>query len=252
MAKGKLNQIIAVVQGKKSRASKLLTDSHRGWNKDAISGIEKNYRPKADDGDPLPAESKRIHLNVPERIRDTMDQVASFFDVVMTQEAGNTQAKATIEVDGKPFLTDMPVTTLLFLEKQLVDLHTFVSTLPTLPPDREWRRDDNRDCYVTDPIESIRTSKQQKPIVLYDATPEHPAQTQIISEDVTVGTWTTTYLSSAIPARQKAEMLRRVEDMQDAVKRAREQANSIEVEQLTHGRRILNHIFGDLLKSNEG
>ncbi len=251
MSKGKLNQVIAVVQGKKTRAQKLLTESHRGWNKEAIAGISKVYQPKAEDGDQLPPESKKIHLNVPDKIRETMDQVASFFDVVMTQEFGNTQAKGTIEVDGNKFLPNMPVTTLLFLEKQLIDLHTFAMNLPVLSPDREWKIDDCRNCYVTDPIRSIKTAKKPKVIVKYDATEKHPAQTEIFSEDITVGTWTTTYMSSAIPSRQRADMLLRIEDLQDAVKRAREQANSLEVDQMTYGRKILRHIFGDLLERNE-
>lgn len=69
MAKAKLNQIIAIVTGRKTRAQKLLTESHRGWNKDAIAGIEKTYRPLDDNGDQLPAESKKIHLNVSENQR---------------------------------------------------------------------------------------------------------------------------------------------------------------------------------------
>lgn len=247
MSKGKLNQVIAVVQGKKSRALELLTESHRGWNEAAISGIAKTYTPKDIEGDPLPAENKKIHLNVKEKVRETLDQVASFFDVVMTQEQGNTSANANVEIDGKLLLTNVPVTTLLFLERQLRDLHTFASNLPILPPDREWKFDENRNCHVTDPIASIRTQKIPKVIVKYNATVEHPAQTELFPEDVTVGTWKTTYMSSAIPARQRAEILQRINNLQDAVKRAREAANSLEVEQLNHGSKILGHIFGDLL-----
>lgn len=258
MPKGKLNQVIAVVAGKKSRAQRLLTDSHHGWNKEAIAGITKTYEPLDADGDQYPAESKQIFLNVPDKVQEMADQIASFFDVVMTQEQGNTKARGDIDIrefgvsEGKPFLTDVPVTTLLFLEKQLVDLYTFASNLPTLPKDREWKLDNNRNCYVTEPIQSIKTGKRAKVIIKYGATKEHPAQTELFSEDMTLGTWTTTYMSSAIPSRQKADILRRIEEMQDAVKRAREQANSLEVDQVRYGRRILQHLFGDLLKSNEG
>lgn len=249
MPKAKLNQIVAVVQGKKSRALKLLTEAHRGWNKEAISGISKIYQPKTEDGDQLPAENKQIHVNVPAKIRETMEQVEGMLNVVMSQENGNTQARGTIEVDGSNFLIDVPVGTLLFLEHQLVDLHTFVTNLPTLPPDREWKYDANRDCHVTDPIQSIKTAKRPKVIVKYEATKDHPAQTELFPEDVTVGTWTTTYMSSAIPSRKRSEMLSRIEELQDAVKRAREQANSCEVDQLTHGGKILRHIFGELLST---
>jgi len=243
--KVKQNQIIAVVQGKKSRAQKLLTESHRGWNKEAISGISKVYTSKTEGGDILPPESKMIHLDVSKKINDTMEQVASFIDAVITQETGNTKASADVEIDEKTFLSKMPVTTLLFLDKQLVDLHTYASNLPVLPPDREWKRDDNKDCYVTDVIKSIRTQKVPKPIVKYEATAEHPAQTELFSEDVTVGTWETIYMSSAIPSRRKSDILHRIETLQDAVKIAREAANSIEVEQIHCGSKILTYIFGD-------
>lgn len=249
----KLNQIIAVVAGKKTRAIKLLTESHRGWNKEAIAGISKTYTPKDENGDKLPAENKTIHLDVPTKVRETMAQIADFWDVVISQDKGNTVAKATVEVNGKTFLEDMPVTCLLFLEKQLVDLHTFVSNLPILPPDRVWKWDGNRNCYVTDPIGTIRSMKVPTVIVKYKPTTEHPAQTELINQDETVGTWNTTYMSSAIPSAEKADMLSRVEALQDAMKAARAAANSVEIEQVHMGAKILQHVFGDkLMKKNEG
>ncbi len=244
----RLNQIIAVVQGKKARTTRLLTDAHRGWNEKAISGISKIYTPKDEEGDSIPPEQKKIHLHVPEKITETVQQMTSFWDAVATQEHGNTGARASVVVDDKPLLRDQPVTVLLFLEKQLVDMHTFVSQLPVLPPDREWKLDSNRNCYVTKPIESIRTQKQPRPVVKYEATKEHPAQTELFTEDVTVGTWETTYMSSAIPSRQKTETLRRIEKLQDAVKTAREEANSTEVKQEQIASRVMSFIFGDLIQ----
>lgn len=243
----KLNQIIAVVQGKKSRATRLLTDSHRGWNKEAISGVTRVYTPKTEDGDQLPAESKTIHLDIPTKIREAMAQIGDFWDVVATQETGNRSATASIEVDGKAILKDLPVTVLLFLEKQLTDLHTFASNLPILPLDREWKWDGNKNCNVTDPVKSLRTQKVPKPIVKYQATKEHPAQTEMFTEDRTVGTWSTIYMSSAISSQTKAAIVSRIEALQDAVKCSRESANNLDVQQIQIGERLLNHIFGDLL-----
>ena len=245
----KLNQIIAVVQGRKSRASSLLTESHRGWKQEAISGIAKTYTPKDDAGDKLPPESKTIHLNVSAKVQETMAQVVEFFDVVATQDLGNTNAKANVQIAGAttPFLKDQPVTVLLFLEKRLVDLLTYAKNLPILPLDREWRWDRTRNCHVTDPIETIRSTKTPEVIVKYKATTEHPAQTELIYTDKTAGTWKTTYMSSAIPAQQKAEIVARIEALQDGVKAAREEANSAEVTQVHLGEKVLRHIFGDLL-----
>lgn len=246
MAKTKLNQIIAVVQGKKSRAQQELTAAHRGWNIDAITGISKNYQPKAEDGDRLPPESKMISVNVCDRIRDLKARLVSLWDAVATQETGNTTAKAA--VNGADGVGELPVTVLLFLDKQLVDLHTLVTGLPVLPPDRTWRFDGNRNCYITDPVRSIRTQKVPEVITKAGPTKEHPAQTEIYMKDVNVGTWTTTHMSSAIPSKIKAEVLARIEDLRDAVKSARESANSAEVEQVHIGDAILSYVFGSLLE----
>ncbi len=247
MAKTKLNQIIAVVQGKKSRAQQELTAAHRGWNLDAITGISKTYQPKDEDGDRLPPESKMISLNVCDSIDEIKGRLVSLWDAVATQETGNTTAKAAVASTNGG--VELPVTVLLFLEKQLVDLHTFAAGLPVLPPDRAWRFDDNRNCYVTDPLGSIRTQKMPTVITKAEPTKEHPAQTDLYMKDVNVGTWTTTHMSSAIPSKVKAEVLTRIEELQDAVKSARESANSAEVEQVRIGEAILSHVFGSLLES---
>ena len=249
MAKAKLNQIIAVVQGKKSRAQRVLTSTHHGWKSEAISGIAKRYTPRDEEGEKLPGESKRIHLNVTNRIEETLEELMGFWDVVATQETGNTGARASIVIDDEPLLADQPVTVLLFLEKQAIDLHAFVSQLPTLPPDREWKHDSHRDCFVTDPVQSLRTQKRPKVITKAPATEQHPAQTEVFMEDVVAGTWETTHMSSAIPAQAKADALRRVEALQDAIKSAREQANSAEVEQIKIAETVLVYVFGDLLRA---
>jgi hypothetical protein len=46
---------------------------------------------------------------------------------------------------------------LLFLEKQLVDLHTFVKKLPVLDASDSWSYDASADCYATDPVQTVRT-----------------------------------------------------------------------------------------------
>lgn len=239
----KLHQIIAVVAGKKSRAQKILTDAHHHWKREAISGITKTYTPKDEAGDNLPPESKSISVDVCEVVKDTLEQLADFYDAVATQECANTKTGVDIIVPHTDALLKAPVTVLLFLEKQLVDLHTFALGLPTLPLDREWRFDGNRNHYVTDPIETLRTTKQVKPIVKYHATPEHPAQTDLINEDVVTGRWSTTHLSSAIPVKTKNDIVKRIEQMQDAVKSSRAEANSIEAEPQKFAADLLKYLF---------
>jgi hypothetical protein len=100
--------------------------------------------------------------------------------------------------------------------------------------------------YKSNPVTTQRTAKEQKPIVLYDATPEHPAQTQLITRDVLVGHWNTVELSGAIPMVVKEKLLKKVEKLLRAVKSAREKGNSTSVSKVEVGRKLLDFVFGDL------
>ena len=84
----------------------------------------------------------------------------------------------------------------------------------------------------------------QRPVVLYDATEHHPAQTQLISEDVTIGHWETTYRSGALPVPRKEALLEKIDAVRNAVKRARSRANDQEVARREVGAALLSYIFG--------
>lgn len=243
----KLNQIIALAAGRKARATKLLTETHRGLPADAVSGLAKTYTPKDDAGEVLPPERKMPPVNVGDRLKGLQQTLEKLYRVIGAQERANRIAGASVSLPGFE-LPDVPVTLLLFLEKQLTDLRTLVNGLPVLPADREWSFDGNRNCYVTEPVETLRSKKVPKVLVQYEATKEHPAQTALLQEDVTVGTWATVYMSTAVPASEKAAALDRLEGLQEAVKTAREAANCCEaVDDETLGT-VLDFVFGPLIR----
>lgn len=242
----KLNQIIAVCKGKKSHAQKVLTEVHHKVQKpELLTGISRTYRPKDEDGDKLPPESKRVQYTVKEAVADASAVLNELFDIVATQDQANTTASADVVVNGTAVLKDVPVTHLLFLEKQLVDLHTFVEKLPVLDPAYDWSFSDEADCFATPAQETTRTKKIPKSFVAYEATKEHPAQVQVFNEDVIAGYWSTVAFSGAIPASEKNAMLARVRQLQEAVKLAREQANGQEAPDFRTGKAVLSFIFGD-------
>ena len=63
-------------------------------------------------------------------------------------------------------------------------------------------------------------------------------------EDVKVGQWRTVKFSSALAAQEKNEIIERIRRLQEAVKFAREEANSMEVEQVTVGNKVFDFVFG--------
>ena len=64
------------------------------------------------------------------------------------------------------------------------------------------------------------------------------------TEDVIVGTWTTIKFSGALPAAKIREMRERVTKLAQAVKFARETANSADVTDVTIGDAVLSYVFG--------
>ena len=245
MGKKKLNQIVAIERDVKTRAYKDLTKEHHLLQKaDVVAGMSRTYRPKEDGGETFPSESKHVAMRVRDALSDVRARQRELFDVTLNKDLGNMLATGDITMeDGQVLLTGVPVPTLLFLEKQLQDLHTFIGKLPTLDPMQRWTFDQQQGYYVTDPVETIKTKKVKKAIVLHPPTKEHPAQTQLVDDDITVGTWTTINLSGAIPPDERRRLLDRVEALAKAVKEARERANLVEINE----RKMADTIFDFLL-----
>lgn len=78
---------------------------------------------------------------------------------------------------------------------------------------------------------------------MYQATDKHPAQTQLVQEDVIVGSWNQTKMSGAIQPQQKDMLLQRIEKLQKAVKFAREEANSVDADNVEAGKVIFDWIL---------
>ena len=240
----KLNQIIAVEKGIKSQSFQELTESHHALQKPALlSGIARTYRPKDEEGEQLPPESTRVQARAEDIIRETANTMTRLFDVTATKDWANTRARADIIVDGTVLLAQVPATYLLFLEKQLVDLHTFIRKLPVLDASESWNFDTSADCWATEPVQTTKTKKVPRNHVKAEATDKHPAQVEVYYEDVIVGYWRTVKFSGALPAKRVNELLERVEKLQQAVKFAREEANNADVDDQKTGGKIFQYLF---------
>ena len=240
----KLNQIIAVEKGVKSKSLHDLTEAHHAVQKPTLlSGISRVYQPKDEEGEQLPAESTKVQIKSEEILRDTAVTLTRLFDITATKDWANCNAKADVTVDGQVLLRDVPVSYLLFLEKQLTDLNTFVKKLPVLDAAESWTFDASADCYRTDAVRTIRTKKVPRNHVKAEATEHHPAQVEVYYEDIPVGYWSTTKFSGSLPARRVHELIARVEKLQAAVKFAREEANGAEVTDQRVGDAVFGYLF---------
>lgn len=242
----KLNQLIAVLQSVKANANKGKTEVYQLTQKTALfQGLNRTYQPREEDGFVYPSESQKLTLKAEDLIEKFVQACSEFLDLAATQDYANTEAKASVSVEGETILSDVPVSHLLFLEKQLQDVKAFIASLPVLSIDKDWQHDPNRGCYVTSPKETVKTKKIADFVVAYEATEHHPAQIKEVTKDVVEGTWSLIEFSGALPQDRINLMLRRVELLQKAVIQAREEANSRDVQQ----RQVASAIFGYLFAS---
>jgi hypothetical protein len=237
----KLNQIIAVEKGVRNRADKVVSEQYKLIQKpDLFSGMARDYRAKDDDGDLYPSESVKVQQRATENLENFSLEFAKIADVVLTKEKGNQTAKGTLAVGDTEW--DLPVTYLLFLEKWLGDVHVFIAKLPELEPTEDWEFVPAQDLYRNKTQTTKKTKKIPRVLVKFEPTDKHPGQSDTWYEDVLEGYWDTTKLSGKMAPATKRLMLDNVEKLIDAVKKAREEANSVEVTQQYIGHEVLDFI----------
>lgn len=248
MAKPKLNQILAVVAGKKAKATSTLTEAYHAFKKpELFAGMARAYTPRNEEDEAKPPEKKLPQESAKTLCANVKAAVADMFDYVACQDWANTTAKADIVVDGKTLLADVPVTYLLFLEKQLKDLATFAGSLPLRDGAEDWTFQNETGLFVTALSRRNVTAKVQEPIVLYDATEKHPAQTQLITRDVVVGHWDERRSSTAVTKTEQDAMLSRIQKLLEAVLTAREAANNSDADKRAVGGPLMEYVFAGIV-----
>lgn len=241
----KLNQVIAIEKGMKSTTESEITEAyHLAQKPEVFNGLIRVYEPKDELGEPLPPEQQTITMTAPNLTKMFSASLVKLFDITATKVYGNTKATADVIVDGTTLLENVPVEYLLFLEKRLQDVATYLTKLPVLDPGVDWHFDENKGVFASEPTTTHRTKKVLRNHVKAEATDKHPAQVDVYTEDETVGYWKLTRFSGALPVPLRDQWRDRVRKLQAAVKFAREEANSLAVESVSTGDAVFNYLFG--------
>lgn len=250
---GKLHEILAVEGNLKGQADKLINDAKTTFDgrNAAYTGFSKVFTAKNTEGVDYPPEFKVVGYTVSDKLNFLSEHLIRLLDCQFQKESANQSAKADIVItqeDGADadltLARNVPATMLLTLESRLEEFKKLLETCPTLDPNLSWAWNDNEQCWHSKETVKNSTKKLPKVIVKYDATKEHPAQTELFHEDIVVGTWTEVTKSGALSVKQKAKLFSRVDLLHRAVKRARMRANETEVPK----EKIAKGIFDYLLK----
>jgi len=96
----KLNQVVAVVSGKKTQAQKAITEVYKKLQKSVLfEGISRRYSPTDEDGETQPDEKKNVQYKSRQAMADARAALNDLFDVTATQDWGNCAAKSDIKID---------------------------------------------------------------------------------------------------------------------------------------------------------
>lgn len=241
----KLHEALAIRKGKKSQNYNAVTERHK-LNKKAplFAGLQRKYISKIEGGEEYPPESVRVQHNVRDSLALLRALTSELWDCEYTVDAANQKATCSIVIDGQEIAANVPVTTLMALGKQLADVRTYIDDLPELDQSEEWVLDKASGLWRSETRVKHRTTKVQRAIVLVDATEHHPAQAQLISEDVVVGHWHEQKLAGGISFVEKRDILTRLDKLTESVKTALTRANETPAPPLSIGSQIFNYVLG--------
>jgi hypothetical protein len=248
----KLHEILAIDKDKEKQVQKITEETAKIFRSavEYFVGYNKSLRmfdEEEQEAANALAEEKPMVTTVPDRTEYTTQFIADLIDIQMAKESTNQRAMADILIDGKVIATNVPATMLLYLERELAKYRQLFAHMPTLDQSMEWEpapeKGDN--VFKTKrPVQASRTRKSYEIITLAEATKEHKAQVEKVSVDKAVGTWTTQYWSGMITPAEKAGILKRFDELLQAVKQARMRANEEEVYQEKIGRALFDFVLG--------
>lgn len=246
----KLHELLAVDSNLKTQADSTRTELRKTFETKRHLFTEKKIvtTPLAEGGQQTVETQCEIQTTVAKELEWLGGHMAKAIDVSYQIGMANQAAKADIVMeDGSILLKDVPATVLLELEKRVKDMMDLIKAIPTLDPAKGFVEDLQRgkNMFRARDITKTRTQKVQKPLVLYPATTEHPAQTQLVTTDEPVAKLEEQEWSSCITVAAKAELFECAENVLRAVKKARARANDIVVDtSTTIGTVLTKAVFG--------
>lgn len=249
---GKLHELLAVEGDKKGTSEKILKEGLTTFIKrsDHFTGHTKvleYFDDVRNDKEGGVTERNEIVTTVGKKLEYIMGPVADYYNVTLQKETTNQKATADLVVDGETLGKSLPATFLLGLETKLKGVREVISAVPTLQPGISWIPDTDAGEGVfkrEHPERTFKTERTIKPFELSPATKEHKAQVEKLSVDVNIGVFITDSSSSMLSPADKSKMLERVDKLIQAVKKARQRANNIDVEKAEIGGAITKYILG--------
>ncbi len=246
----KLHELLAVEQDRKHKGNQAIGEAKNTFTKKDIyfDGMVKRYVSMEEDSELIPDEKKAIVTTVKGKLETAIETIVKGIDAHISKEETNASEKARAElvVEGQR-IGLFSATSLLALESHLNKIKDLYNNIPTLDSAKKFHFDEQDGIYKTEPEVKFRSVKRPKVIVKYEATEKHPAQTELLYLDIQVGKYETVYSSGKLASTQKAQLVKRIEALLEAVKIARSKANHAEVTNIQVGQQLFDFIHSDII-----
>jgi hypothetical protein len=249
-----LHQLIAVQRGVDEEVAKTLGAVKHllavGGDQDPLTGLSRVYKARSDDpAEELPAQSRKVQITAAELVSRAVTALDRLLNLKFTREEGNCNARADVVVDGTTLLTGVPVGYLMFLEAQVGQFIGLIDQIPTLNPADEWTDTApglREGVWASAPRQTTVSKRLPQVQVLSPAQvidgQKFDPQVRPYETEVNVGWWTTVKYSGQLDPKVQQDMRARAVKVQDAVRKAREAANRLEVTDRT-ATPLLSYIF---------
>jgi hypothetical protein len=249
----KLHELLAVEKQSLGQSNLLIQETQKDFGKDHLfKGWIKKLKLIKDSPDNAAIEAAGSETrSVVTTVKETLEYMLKFWaaseDIQFRKNVANQSAAADITI-GSTVITDVPIDELMGLESRLTKLRELFHAIPTLDSTKQWTNSQVKQGVLVGIHDDVttRTEKVVTPVVLYEATKEHPAQVKEVSRDEVIGTFTTTIFSGAVSSLQKANALERIDDLIGEIKKARMRANCQEVPHVKIGTEITKYLLEPL------
>ena len=240
----KLNQLLAMKKGITTRVKTEVDELHKKSQKFALFlGTIKKFESRVEGGEEFPTEKTKVQIRVEDHINSLSKAYSSLINIEASIDYANLKATTDLLVEGEMIAKNVPATHLLFLKKRVEEVATFIKALPLLDEAEDWERDESTGLHKSESTLTAKTKKMQRAIILSQATDKFPAQTQLITEDVTVGYMRLTKMSGSITSLRKKEILNRCELLLRSINISREAANNTEADSVNIGDTIFQYLL---------
>lgn len=245
----KLHETLAVESALEATANKLTKESLHTLSKETLfKGAHRRLEMfDAANKNAETDEHQELTTTVAENLDYLVKPISKYWNAVLQKDATNQVAVADLIVEGNTVAEKVPATFLLGMETKLRDLRKVYEAIPTLPPGVSWiPSEQDREGVFKAAHETIqlKTEKDPEYRVVYEATPEHPAQIERVDRTSNVGRYVTTHVNGMMTPLEKAQRIERLDNMLRAVKQARMRANNTQVVKREIGKDILDYING--------